>query len=380
MIETDRPVVLVVDDNPDEQRAAFPRGLDAPARFEVAHPSDVDESLLRDADLVLVDLRIDYWPARDNLAQVGLKPANGLALAAVLREHTNRPGRATGFALRSGHLVDLSVTPPGPPPQALARAHNLEWVFSKMPGVSPDPTPTQAAALARAVRTLPAAWFPADRAATDREVARLLALPVDAAWLPASTRDIANCRPPLTELAEQNHGLLFLRWLLQRILPYPCFLYDTYRLAARMRVSHASLIRGLNGPLATWLDGVAYRGILSDFLGPRWWRAGVEYLLWELGGEAAIPPAALRLRLGTVAGIELDPSPAGEQPVVCVDENYRPLAEAVRPQEAVRIQPDDWPSYASQSWTTVGLAREHERLRALVVEDEQDRVEREAAP
>jgi hypothetical protein len=120
-----RPSVIVIDDDPEPQRAVF-RGRDAAVRFEVVHPDEVDDDLLRTADVVLVDLRMDNWPERDNTRWLWGKPVNGLALAAVLREHSNRLGRTTGFALRSGHLADSSVTPAEPRAHAVARAHNLE--------------------------------------------------------------------------------------------------------------------------------------------------------------------------------------------------------------------------------------------------------------
>ncbi len=94
------PFVLVIDDDPEPQRAVF-RGRDGIAQFEVAHPDDVDEGLLKRADLVLVDLRMEHWPARDGVHNLWGQPVHGLALAAVLREHANRLGRAIGFALRS---------------------------------------------------------------------------------------------------------------------------------------------------------------------------------------------------------------------------------------------------------------------------------------
>lgn len=366
------PVVLVVDDDPEPQRAAF-RDSGVAAHFEVVHPDEVDDDLLRAADLVLVDLRLENWPARDNARELWGQPVNGLALAAVLREHANRLGRTVGFALRSGHLADISVSPAEPRAHAVARAHNLEWVFSKVPGVSPDPTPGQAATLAAAVGALPGEWSPNDRAETEARVVRLLGIPGDSVWRSTALKDVENCRPPLTELSAKNHGLLFLRWLLQRILPYPCFLLDSHRLAARLRTSHASLLEALLGPLGERLGRVKYSGIGAGFLGDRWWRAAVEDLLWELTGGVSVPAAALRSKLSDLAGIELLPS-VTENPIVCVDENYVALSEAASAADVVRIQPDDWPVFASQAWTTVELAKRHARLRANVASEDWERV------
>jgi hypothetical protein len=246
-------------------------------------------------------------------------------------------------------------------------------VFSKAPDVSPDPTPRQAAILAAAVRRLPETWAPDDSAATEARVIGLLGLPSDGPWSAEALRDVYNCRPPLTELSAKNHGLLFLRWRLQRIMPYPCFLHDSYRLAARLRVSHESLLGALNGKLGRWLDPVRYTGVAAGFLGNRWWRAGVEDIVWGLTDGAGVPGSVLRSKLSEVAGAEMKPS-ASEAPVVGVNENYQPLPEACPSDAVIRIQPDDWPVFASQAWTTVELARQHARLRAVVVGEDLEKL------
>jgi hypothetical protein len=46
---------LVIDDEPDDQRARFHPALNREAIFGVFHPEEVDDQLLSNADLVLVD-------------------------------------------------------------------------------------------------------------------------------------------------------------------------------------------------------------------------------------------------------------------------------------------------------------------------------------
>ena len=166
--------------------------------------------------------------------------------------------------------------------------------------------------------------------------------------------------------------LLFVRWILHRILPYPCFLFDTHHLAVRLRVTHASLLSAISGGLAAWLEPAAYRGVLDNFLGPRWWRAGVESLLWDLGG-GSMAAKRLHAKLADVARVSLELLSASE-PVVCIDQNFAPLAEPCAGNDVVRIVPDDWPLFAGQAWTTVSLAREHPRLAAIVAETDFQRI------
>lgn len=371
-----RPLqILIVDDEPDEQRAVFRLGPEAGASFEVLPPEEVDEDALNDADLVLVDYIIDKWPARAAASQIALRPENGIALAAVLREQANSPDRATGFAIHTGQPDKLWLTPAQPRRHLIARAYNLEWVFLKS---EPDFV-RQATILAAAIRSLPSSWPGDDYSKAMGLAYDLMGLRPQYAdqtslnWIAPALTEVEDCRPPLTELSERNHGLVFLRWLLQRILPYPCFLLDTHRLAARLRVSHASLQHALTQGLAEFLSPCRYQGVLAGFLGERWWRAGLEDRLWDLTGGASIPAVVLRNKLSEVAAVELAPS-VNDSPIVCVDENYRPLPEACSADSVVRIQPDDWPLYASQAWTTVDLAREHPRLRALVAAEDREQV------
>jgi hypothetical protein len=374
MSVTIRPKILVIDDEPDSQRGLSLLGM--AAEFSVLHPEEVDREALNTADLVLIDYVLHHWPARSTLPQIGLQPENGIALAAVLREHANKLALPTGFAIHTGRPQELWLTPAESRLHLIARAYNLEWVFLKS---DPRDVVRQSTILAAAIRSLPASWPGDDYAKAIENVQGLLGLKpqpggqIAPSWVGTALADVENCRPPVTELSERNHGLVFLRWLLQRILPYPCFLLDTYRLAARLRISHDSLQRALKQGLGEFLRPCRYCGALAEFLGERWWRAGIENIIWDLTEGESVPPARLRDKLSQVASEKLTPS-TNESPIVCVDENYRTLPEAFPADVVVRIQPDDWPLYGNQAWTTVELARQHPRLRAVVAVEDRERV------
>jgi hypothetical protein len=375
--ETTLPHILVIDDEPDSQRGVFRLADASVALFDVHHPEEVDADLLDSADLVLVDYLIDNWATRDSAPQLGLKPVNGVALSALLREHAGKLDRPTGFALNTGNPAALWITPAETRAHIIARAYNLEWIFLKDDG---EQNIRQATSLAEAIRALPRQWPGEDHEKATNLVLNLLGLMKGddedsvPTWTTTALSEVESCRPPLTELAERNHGLLFLRWLLQRILPYPCFLYDSHRLASRLRVSHPSLQAALNGELANWLEPYRFQGVLHDFVGDRWWRAGIEIALWELTDGASVPASELRKLISQVADVELEPSDA-DNPILCIDENYRVIEQSFAPSQVVRIQPDDWPGYANQAWTTRELAKAHPRLKAMVIDEEQDRVE-----
>src|SRR5712692_8810659 len=239
-----KPRVLIVDDEPDTQ-TPLKLALSRSVSVEALHPNDRDLSDLLRADLILVDHVLSEWAERDQVEAIALKPANGLALAAVLRAHvaSDKKRLPTGFAILSGHLEQLSG---GPRENSKARANNLEWAFSKeRPRRSADVV-EQMVSLATAIRRLPRVWPENDPEGTWKTVAKVLELPGKASWKKRALADVEDCHPPIHELAEQSRGLSFLRWLIQRIIPYPCFLWDIHHVAARFRVTMRSLERALS--------------------------------------------------------------------------------------------------------------------------------------
>ena len=369
--------MLVIDDEPDKQRG-FELELRPYVAVDVVHPEEVGRSHLADADLVLIDFRLKEWQARDAQSSLALQPATGLALAAVLRSHIRdrQDHPPTAFALRSSYLADLSEPfPPEAREHLIARVNNLEWAFPKQQPKTGPELSRQITGQARAVRRLPPSW-PSDAPNKRQETVReLLAVPGKVAWTAKAWHDIEECHPPIHELSKRSHGLAFLRWLLHRIMPYPCFLLDSYRLAARFRMSPRSLMRGFtrSRALRKNMDRLRYKGVLADFLGPRWWRAGVDSWLWEFTDGKPFDAEEIHKALASVSGGSLERASVPE-PIICVDEKYLPLEAFSEADKAVRIQPDDWPVYAEQAWTTIELAREHSGLRAVVLSQDRDRL------
>jgi hypothetical protein len=371
-----KPNILVVDDEPDLQRARR-QELEPKAFVQVKHPSEVRLSDLKKADLVLVDYVIEHWPERAQLAELATRPQDGLALAAVLRSHLSqspKPLSQPAFALYSAKLEELAGAPRE---HSIARANNLDWAFPKTQGHGETPLGDQILSLANAVRRLPSEWSYSDENPDSawRTVKRLLALRPKTSWESQAVEDIEGCFPPIFRLSQGTHGREFLRWFLQRILPYPCFLWDITYLSARIRVSRDSLDEALkrSKKLSALVGRYAYEGILCDFLGQRWWRAGVENFLWKLTKGNSGDRRRVLDGLNEVSGIALKEIEE-TQPVVCVDEDYRFLDHLVDISDAVRIQPEEWPPFADQAWTSIKLAKEHPSLRAIVLNQDRARL------
>jgi hypothetical protein len=368
---TARPYVLVVDDQ-DQEAFALQLGLYGVDARHVL-PGEVDQDDLKRANLVLIDEFIESWPERDSVRdQVGLFVRDGIALAGVLRSSLENRGPSydqvpspakTALALRTGHLdVLASGTPAFLRPMVVAGRHDLEWAASK--GSTPTPA---LASLAKAAAALPDSWSPTDPS----DQMAWLGLP-DKAWQESAIAHIEQCRPPWSVLATTSAGRRWLAWFLQRVLPFPTFLVDDLRAASYLGLRPGALdvITAGDSPLALALREAMYTGQLSDFSGRRWWRAGI----------AAVKSMALEIADGRMAddvaravvemhGADLEVLGL-RHPVFEIDSNYAVIDEPIEVTAAVRLQPDDWPTYADDPWYSTESVGTNTDLDALIVIDD----------
>jgi len=371
MTDGERPFVLHVDDQPDELRP-WQEEVDSlrKVHLTVLHPSEVTEEELCRSSLVLVDLRLDHWPDRENVASLSLKPVNGLALLAILQEKAFvlAPETPRAFALYTAAIEDVARGLPHRP-HVISRAHNLEWIFEKSGGQGNylAERALRVAKLAAAVDALPLHW-PGD---TPEEavgaLSKWLGLPSGVTWHDAAWRAIRLCHPPLHEFAEHTHGIGILQWTLHRILPYPTFLLGEEHLAARLRVTLESL-RSSFDSLGGLFSEAEYRGQLCSFLGRRWWRAGIEAKLFELTADSPGDLEALREALrGKVPGLE---SVSQSRLFPVLDEEFCLRARLATQDQVVEIVPDDWPPFADEAWALREDLEDSPRLKAIAVDEE----------
>ena len=377
MSENGRPRILIVDDGDTNQHEL---GLSGLALTRPRHPRDVIAADLEWADLVLMDFILKDWSERDELEQVALQPRNGLALAAVLREHADATSSGgysyTAFAIHSAHIGDISkrLHTTNRTPNVVARLNNLEWAFDK----ADTSRFVNSAALAAAVRQISDVWHTVETGGIEAAMAGPLQLNANEAWSERAANDVVLCQIPLSDFSAGTSGLLFLRWILHGITPYPTFLLGVHWVAARLRISPESLRRVLSGSskLACDLDACRYTGVLATFHGSRWWRAAVDQYVWDLRAAGAREPEAFHSQLEERAGTSL--SRVEEvSPVVCVDRELKPCDGLHDLEEVVRIVPDLWPAYADPAYAQVDVVREAADLRSIVHPLDRERVSNE---
>ena len=373
MKNIEKPSILVIDDEPDELRNKFNLWLGEHAAPPVFHPQDVERSDLNNADLVLVDYALEYWSERDNLSPISLQPANGMALAVVLREQVdqNEKDKLTAFALNTAHLREMKGRfSPATAQHVLARLNNLEWIFPK---TNPD-SYNQMLLLANAVRKLPGQWSE-DSDDSISMVQQLLDMDKDDESFERCWHDVKDCRVPVEELSEGGHSILFIRWLLHQVLPYPCFLWAEHWVAARLGISIDALREVLEGDsdLAKDLESMLYSGILEGFLGNMWWRGAIEDYAWNLSEGHTADVQHLRDVLSERAGMKLKPIDVNPA-VVCVDKNWQPTDEFLSPMTAITLHPDHWPPFADPAWMDIETVQNDDTLLPLVNPLDQHRI------
>lgn len=364
---TRKPSVLIIDDvNEDGDATRILLGSSVTSVYRA--PSEVTNQDISRANVILIDFKLENWPDRDDLDTPSLKPKHGIALAANLRSNLslnhNRP--PTAFALRSGKLNELSgKLSPLNREHSIARMLDLEWVFSKS---ETEHFSNAVRSLAKAVQQLPHPW-PSYRN-SEAALLRLLKISQKVEWSGNAINDVRTASPPQDVLAETSNGMAILRWLLHEVLPFPSFLLDERYIAARLRVRPDALRSILTASEAskirTRLQPFAYTGLLHDFSGPRWWRAGIDNWLWhETSGDPLSPDAlralARRVLPPSVNVLDL------ENPVISLDDQFRPTDTLIELKSAVQLKPDDWPEIAEPAWVTLWDAKQNPDLAARVI-------------
>ncbi|WP_419707714.1 hypothetical protein [Promicromonospora sp. NFX87] len=373
---TGKPFVLIVDDDPTQEAFAL---LLSQHDVDAKHvlPDDLTATDLERASLVLIDEFIENWSAREAVSgHLGLFVRDGVALAGVLRAALEGRGpsheisptpKNTALVLRTGHLGVLAAgTPAFIRPIAIASRHDLEWVAEKADRATGSAEAF--ASLATAAAELPSDWSnPADPS-LQLEWLDLGERP----WRDEAVAQIELCRPPWSVLAATSAGRRWLAWFMQRVLPFPTFLVDDLRAASYLGLEPHALdeLMGGTGPIAELLKGTVYSGQLASFAGRRWWRAGItavkKLALESATGRTAddIARAVILLHGSDLGVLEL------RHPVFQIDADYKVIVEPLEITDAVRLQPDDWPTYADDPWLASDAIGSEPALAALIVIDD----------
>ena len=372
------PTIAIVDDN--QEGGELQALLSENAIIEIYHPRDVTFEIVKDADLVLVDYKLEdaRWIERQETNSIVLQPIDGIALSMVLRRHIASLEKhpPTAFALLTSFIDDIvRPFPHDNRNHQIARWFNLEWVFEK-PQNNARGLADSILALASGVENLPSTWGEAGDFISDAELLELMGVQAEDPLADRYLEDVKNAKPPIHQLIEWSHGLAFLRWFMHRVLPYSCFLIDAVELSRHLRITPTSLSSELGSgrDLDKTLGSFEYRGDLSGFRGKRWWRSGVSQFLWDSTDGDRGNAEAVAVLLNSMAGKELDCLKC-DYPTAIVDSDFKTSHEFAELDECVQIQPDGWPSFAEPAFTSIEWAKEHNSLRSLVIRKDKGKLD-----
>lgn len=337
-------------------------------------PSEVTIDDLRDAHLVVVDYDLSNWHDEEKwCGPDSLQPRNGIALAETLAQQVwgNEPDPPTGFALITGKPGALmKPLPHDGRLHVIARTIGLEWVFEK----DEQGRAEKIMDLANGIASLPQDWSGNGQ----DKLLQLLQVQKSGSLLDLTPEDfqsdILRCMPPIHEISEWTHGLAIIRWLTQRIIPYPTFLLSKEQVLARCGISIADLPSGSS--LDRLIPSARYTGALWKFAPPQWWRVGVEHYLWRRTEGSSFDIPSVQKVMADDLDISLASGASSADRVLCYDENLTPIDKLQPIEASVRIHPDDWPGFADQPWTLLEHANESDRLRNIVIYEDWHRLKK----
>lgn len=363
MIDKGTSRVLLVDDEPGRLIGLQAQIEHLGATAEVVHPLDLESDQLADVHLVSVDQYLgpdwaDYLASAAAPSTSATRAADGIAVAAAINSQLRARQSVAAIALHTADIDRLGKDIPRRQREPLLSAHfDLDWVF-RFDGTEPgEVLAVRLAALSDAVSQLPVPWS----AASDDFGSGWLGLDSRTVWSKYALQQIEDCRPPAHALSANTHGRSVLRWLAQRILPYPSFLIDVAYVSVLLGATEASVQTSL-----AVVSQAQYAGPLADFDGSRWWRAGVQDLLFRADTDETALPSERVSALNAFLGSNLEALTLS-QPVIAYDVEGRRLDAPSERRDAVRLQPDGWPVYADDPWALRTQISSDERLAALVV-------------
>ncbi|MCY4618953.1 MAG: hypothetical protein OXD50_10480 [Chloroflexi bacterium] len=380
------PTIFVIDDDLPDASAIAGDLVGQPAVVLPRTPDSIEADELESAQLVVVDYRLDKWQERDSLGNPGLKPMNGLALIEVLRSHllakrVERGDTPPGFVLYSGDddaFPEARLRYGERHEHLIARLTNLDWFVFK--GRDQPRRKKTLLSLAAGFSQLGPTW--PDASESEIEVYRLLGLGDKEPWEVDAREDVVTCFGPIhgdiSQVAARHRSAApFIRWLLHRILPYPSCLWPIEHVAAHLRMEVeglAELIKTGTSELSEELGKVRYMGPFNSLLGDRWWKAGVTDLVWRLTDGNPFSGDLVNRRVSEAAG-SANGIIAGTPVVPVLNEDFDPAGELSSVDSVVRLQLDEWPSFATLPVIRIETVDDHPDLKSYVLPDDRHRIE-----
>ena len=372
--------ILYVDDNLETGRSTLSNtGLQFAERtpHELRKDSAVLEAL-RGIDFVLMD----YDFHEEGTASSA--PIDGIELLERLRAAIRTPQQAgspipllTIYTGKYDKLVEELNCPSAP--YLVARRANVDWVFEK--GKARKGTEITTCHLKSILSGFELNF---EQHGTDDEnlLFSFLALPGDLPWAGLAREQVRDARPPIQTMRSGVDRATLMRWLLQVALPIPgCFVSLEWA-AVRLRISPEKLTAAVQenaeSNFSKSLNECRYEGVLANFYPIRYWKAGIDHLIWRLTQGRSTLNTDVRNNLTEEIGTSIPPLNE-EAPVLLVSpDSFEQTGEIVDLKDAVQIQPDLWPPEVELPWVKISDVKNDRELRLIVVNEDRERLPKDS--
>jgi hypothetical protein len=206
------------------------------------------------------------------------------------------------------------------------------------------------------------------------DIEKLLVLPEKVTWVDRAREEIRNARPPVNQAeagtAEEPRGSSYtVRWLCHRALPFPgLFLSDLYA-AWALGISLKEFKEVADcSPDTEWLSALSYAeycGPLDEFLGRRWWRAGIDHLVYMLDSASTKQTPRKEVFSTFAPKVEITEIRPPSSHVVTwtpifTESNIEPI------ENSVQLRPPGWPAEALDPWVAKADIENDEVLQAMI--------------
>ena len=207
----------------------------------------------------------------------------------------------------------------------------------------------------------------------------VLGVPADAEWANSAQRQVDRARPPreVPIATSAATARTILGWLISHVLPYPSFLLTDAQAALRLQItpdSFPALAEAIEGHVhlgiyQARLAVCRYKGPLPNFFARRWWRAGIDDLVWHLSESSEGFSVGLKSLLGDLSVTRLE---GIDEPVLLSDADLVETGEVAEARNCVRVTDEDFPAGIDPAWVTIEAAREDRKLAAMVVFEDRE--------
>jgi hypothetical protein len=372
-------LILAIDDAEEEVVPNIPND-----EFDliVIDPNDEEladklSKVLKTVSLILLDQKFNAQPR----PPLSLTASDGASFVAHLRSWSRIEGRALApivlftnedEAFKNeipavGAAAPLNGTFVGRE-YRLAPALDVEWVQHK----GEDNTKCRIEQLARA--SVAALLAEGDDGASLEEIETFLRLPNGTVWANRAKEELRSARPPVDQkeerTAEQPRGPShIIRWMCHRALPYPGMLLSDIYAAWALGISiEAFRSMAALRPDTGWLKDLTaaqYAGPLNNFLGRRWWRAGIDNLVWTLDQETSKQQSRAKAYDLLALGAQIGEMRSSSTHVVTWTPEFTEC-RILSMDEAVQLRPPGWPAEALDPWLAKADLENDEALEAMI--------------